>query len=286
MEQTLNKALRYVLQNVHCFDVPKLEIEIEQLKPFFELVFFYNMLPPHIQAQEQWQQIKNYIFSQIECNDFATKLTHNIEILSGVAILEQFLLLHECSKYHTILTQVVAEQEGLLDKRLPFRQLDMKYSLQQAQILDNFPTFEAIYAMTVLGKTATPFYLTWMLMYSMTHTIFYLTDMGRNKKYSTLLADKGELMQHLLTENIINNDLDILGEVIMSCFFLELADDMTIRPLLTYAMSFICQHQFVDGAFPAPSEHTQRVAKGATFQLRYHTTLVCIGALLWYIEKM
>jgi hypothetical protein len=288
MENALQAANRYIFTHVNYFAVPKDTVEVEQLKPFFELVFFYNMLPSHVRLDATWQAMRDYIFRQIEQHDFTTKLRQNIDLLSGVAILEQFLLLHERSHYRAILLHTVAEHIDLAHDKLPFRQIDVKYSLEQAQINNRLASYEQLFAASVLGKDPSPYYLTWLPMYSITHTIFYLTDMGRSRKYATLLSDKIELLQHLLTENIRNNNLDILAEVVISCFFLGLHTQPIIRPLLTYACRCMCERQRTDGAFPAPTEqaHNEHLTQQAAFQLRYHTTLVCIGALIWHIEKI
>jgi len=286
MEVALNSAVKYLLNNIHYFDVPNSGGASKEIKPFVELVFLYNMLPSSSRNNEQWRAIETYIFTQIETNNFAENLDCNIDAISGVAVLEEFLLIHGKSTYRDMLLRMIDEKKDVSVKRLPFRHIDAKYSLQQAKIQNNLPRYEELYAETILGKGGSRYYLTPAAMYSITHTVFYLTGMGRNDKYLKLLEHKTELLQSLLTENIMRNDLDLLGEVVMSCLFIGVETDEVIRPLLTYAMNVMKKQQLPSRAFPAPIKPKQDLDEKATFRLQYHTTLVCIGALTWYLEKM
>jgi len=285
METSLNFAFDYLLKNKKYFNVQQPSVVNEAIKPFIELVFLYNGLLMKMTHSEQRETLKFYIFSQIETINFHEKLEDNNVIISGVTTLEEFLLLHKQSKFNDFLTKLVTEKKDILTQRTPFRNLDTKYSLNQVNISDNLPSYEQLYYETILGKGLSAYYLTPMGMYSITHTIFYLTNMGRSKEYLYLLADKSELLKNLLTENMMRNDLDILAEVVMCCFFMQLEEDEDMRELLAYAINFIVAGQLVDGSFPAPIDDTQNLNQKEIFQLRYHTTLVCIGALICYREK-
>jgi len=287
MKVTLNSAVEYLLKRKHYFNVAKLSNNNEDIKPFIELVFLYNMLPLRWRQKDEWQDIKTYILWQIEETDFHEKLNNNIVAMAGIAILEEFLLIHRASKFRDVLTKLVEdEKRDLSFERTPFRYMDLKYSLNQAGIKDNLPNYKDIYNETLLGKGLSAYYFTPMSMYSITHTIFYLTNMGRNDKYLSLLKNKKGVLRNLLTENIIRNDLDILAEVLMCCFFVGLENDEETLELIIYGVNFIAANQLSDGSFPAPIESKTFLDNKGKFSLRYHTTLVCIGALICYMEKI
>jgi len=286
MKQSLQAAVQYLLNHKHYFAVPAGAESNEDIKPFVELVFLYNMFPHVVRAQADWQVMKAYILSQLDEHDFAQKVRKNIAAIAGVAVLEEFLLLEGASRYNDVLTELVTADDGIGRGRTPFRIMDTKYSLQQAAIVDTLPSYEVIYADTVLGKGLSSYYLSPMAMYSITHTIFYLTAMGRSTAYLHLLTDKKQLLINLITEHIARGDLDILGEVLLCCFFVRLDTDPDVRPLIVYAVNYMISQQLDDGAFPAPIESQKKMSEEAKFRLRYHTTLVCIGALICYMEKI
>ncbi|MGX6995240.1 DUF6895 family protein [Pediococcus acidilactici] len=284
MKKNLSSSINYLCKNLDCFKTEPEEYRNEYIKPFIELVFCYNMLPDKILNKREMLPFKEFIYGEIKNKEFGTKLSYNLKALTGVCVLEEFLLKNYRSMYKNILKSYVEYRKvDLKFERTPFRMMDTKYSLNKAGIKDNLPSYEEIYAETILGKGLSIYYLRPMTEYSITHTIFYLTDMGRTTKYNWLLHPKVNLLEKMMMECMLKKDLDILGELVLCGIFLNLQSNDKFVNTLKQGYEYIEKSQDSDGSFPAPIDHKYFDRK-KRFNERYHTTLVCTGVLACFQE--
>ncbi|EPN3648798.1 DUF6895 family protein [Enterococcus faecium] len=282
METNLLNCIKYLTNNINLFNVATNSFTNEEIKPFIELVFCYNLLPDSHLHNEEYRKINRYIRGVIQTGDFENKFIHNLNAISGICILEEFLLKNDESLFKGLLVDYIENKKiDLQLKRTPFRLMDMKYSINKAGVKDNLPSIFKIFEETILGKQLSPYYLTPMSIYSVTHTIFYMTDMGRKSKYNHILLQNKEYFKILIYDSIIRNDLDILAELILCCYFLKLNLNEDFASLIKLSIDFIKDSQDYDGSFPAPLDHNY-FSKIKRFKERYHTTLVCMGALTWF----
>ena len=150
MKKSINKGLDYIIKNIDFFNVNfKIDTDLG-VKPFIELVFLYNLIRTTDIDIDKKEKIENYIDNVIAKVDFEEELKQDIFGISGLSILEEYLLGKRQKKYKKIL-QVLVEQNkvDLLIERTPFRTMDMKYSLNQANIKDNLPSYDSIFNKTI-----------------------------------------------------------------------------------------------------------------------------------------
>ena len=286
MEISIEKAFDYLINNIHFFNVDFNKETEKGIKPFVELVFFYNLINDNYNYDKHKRKIiENYILSQINSNDFEKKLKDDVLGISGLSILEEFLIKRGSSKYRETLNYLIENKKiDLKIKRTPFRTMDMKYSLNKAQIKDNLSSYKEIFQDTILGKKLSLFYYSPSSAYSLTHTIFYITDMGNDYKIDNEIKDISFILQCLIGMHINNNDLDILAEVLLCVLFLNEYEVVNNRGIFDFGMKYIQDHQRNNGSFPAPIVSTSK-DKFKRFKEDYHTTLVCLGALVCFQTK-
>ncbi|MDS4004863.1 hypothetical protein EQ811_11750 [Staphylococcus capitis] len=285
MKKSINKGLDYIIKNIDFFNVNfKIDTDLG-VKPFIELVFLYNLIRTTDIDIDKKEKIENYIDNVIAKVDFEEELKQDIFGISGLSILEEYLLGKRQKKYKKIL-QVLVEQNkvDLLIERTPFRTMDMKYSLNQANIKDNLPSYDSIFNKTILGKNLPLFYYSTTSAYSVTHTVFYITSMGKHCRINQEIKNKIFLFRTLIGIHINKKDLDVLSEILLCVLFLDIYDPVNSQGIFDFAIKFILENQNKNGSFPAPKSSNSRKKK-KRFNEDYHTTLVCIGALECFKNK-
>ena len=286
MNKAIMKSINYLEKNIENFMRKELLLtdKNDQLKSFVELIFFYNLLPESIKESGTFDFIDMFILDRVRSVSIIDAFEENMYAISGLAVIEEYFLTRNQNYFSSYLQEIIARKRlDLKIVRMPFRYMDNKYSLNRVGIQDNLPSFDELFKKTVLGKKLSPFYYSESSMYSITHTIFYITDMGRGWK---LAAQKPEwiipLLRYLIVNRILEKDLDVLGELVLCVIFLDLSDDML--ELLRIAKKFIIANQKKNGGFPAPVEN-HYISDYSEFRNIYHTTIVCLGALIWCEEK-
>lgn len=285
IDKQIISCINYLRGHIDLFlEVEELEEDyIHQLKKFVELVFFYNLIPDESKKAYQLSFIEEFINSKLESVNFVKLFKRNINSLSGLATLEEYCIKNNYSRFHDALRFCIYEQKlDLKLERIPFRLLDLKYSLEKANISSNLPSYKELFEKTALGKGLPICYYSKASMYSVTHTIFYITDLGRGNLIAVNKDEFLNLIRVLIGERILSSDLDILGELLLCTYFLGLEEKLT--ELVKFSIEFLLNSQNSDGSFPAPivsinsNEYTR-------FRENYHTTLVSLGVLLWNKKK-
>jgi hypothetical protein len=171
----------------------------------------------------------------------------------------------------------------------PFRVLDLLYTLNSAGIetrLQNVP-LPIVYRRTIAAKARNLAYLSKDDLYSITHTIFYLTDMGYRSADKVIPGSEDRLRK--LTRNLLgvmvrDRDFDLIAEFLMCFRFLNMPPH---SPISVAAWQALLQSQLEDGAVPSftfnPIEEAKYVGNQRVayrFLHCYHTTLVFIGAVI------
>lgn len=137
-----------------------------------------------------------------------------------------------------------------------------------------------------LGRQVNPIYLSDYDIYSITHTLFYLTDFGRlpETQLSSVRRRRAcEIVGKLLAMQIYRGNWDLVGELLLSHHCLGATSDF-------YASGWqaLLAAQWPDGAVPGPNYRSQATEgmndtdrQSYVFKHCYHTTLVAalVGAL-------
>jgi len=166
---------------------------------------------------------------------------------------------------------------------LPYRVLDREYILWMSGWLEREPPWRSLYRRTCMGRARTAFYLDYVSAYSVTHTIFYMTDFGhRPPSFAEKeLARIQDLVEYLLIHYWRLGNWDLVGELLINLECLGVAADSSIYAECSTAFQSVWLDDGAlppDAANPGVAKHSHSPLEAAAlFKRHYHTTLV--GAL-------
>ncbi|MBZ9751533.1 hypothetical protein GO986_02510 [Deinococcus sp. HMF7620] len=261
-----------------------------RVKPFIELVFVLNPFlrrglhhqEPHLAALAAFcaQTFSTYDFAAFAHQDPAGlivfALRDEFDALCGRAAARDGLL----ARYR---------QTGLPDlvrvSRTPYRAMDLAYSVARAELHFDPRSLLPDLPRTVLGTGRPLPHCTDSDLYSLTHTLFYLADLGEADLRACWsdTAGLGETLCGALGLTLRAGNADLSGELLMCLAFLGETDS----PAARLAWERLAALQLPCGAVPAPSYRPGRddaapdsQAGHYRFTQSYHTTLVMLGAAM------
>lgn len=295
-----NNAIEWVIQNLDYFD---LQHEISnsfrwRLKTYVELVFLSNyLLRTSIwKNDKRLEVISNFIKGVWENSNFTEMIYYDPDGLAGLAIIGEFS--KEMNYQNHTLSFILEKYRefGYIEllQKIPFRKMDLKYSLERAGIENDLPSYESLYYQTVAGKRASIPYMSTMDIYSVTHTLFYLTDMGNRPIERILSMEEKTYLQRLVLQllglSLRQQNLDTAGELLMCCTFLNISKKTESNKLLFQTAWDLLQHkQMRSGSIPSPTyrdNDKENIAsrKEYIFKHCYHSTLVTIGTVTSWLS--
>ncbi len=289
-----SKCSNWLEKNISFFDprINRTKVDSNlQFKAFIELVFMDNMFnPERVYVNSFNDKLNNLINCVATDIDFNTYFLFNHFLISGSEVLLEYY--NERSIVPKVdvdkLREMVKCKLDVLPRRSPYRQLDVSYSLSKVGIKSNYPDADSLLWTTVISKKFNPLYLSDDLAYSITHTIFYITDMGRRDKEFILKYRVSKLLKTLIYFFELKNNVDLLSECLICLYFITKDKKKLLlenKELLNNAFNFIYSRQLDSGAEIAPGENAQLLSKKpieAIFFGNYHTTLVTMGASYVY----
>jgi Domain of unknown function (DUF6895) len=172
-------------------------------------------------------------------------------------------------------------------EREPHRVLEVRHILDVARFRHHLPSYLALCRASIVGKPLNPIYMSDEDAYSLTHTLLYLSDFG-SRPIPTLPLQRLHglywAVHHLLGMYVHQGNLDIAGELLLSCHALR----GTTSELYALGWQALLAGQRPDGAVPGPAPEATDIDDGDAdkrrerlFEHCYHTTLVAtlVGAL-------
>lgn len=164
---------------------------------------------------------------------------------------------------------------------VPYRVLDREYLLWKSGYVSSEPPWRRLYQATVLGQGRGPLCLDNEAAYSVTHTLFYITDFGnRTGPFSSEEIEFiGTVLECLLLHYWRVGNWDLVGELLISLNCLGLRNSVIYASAAT-AFERAWQS---DGSVPAkrefadrqkPDRECQEKEEVKKFHDSYHTTLV------------
>jgi hypothetical protein len=162
-----------------------------------------------------------------------------------------------------------------------FRDLDLRHLLDLGGYRHQLPSYRSLYRQTVLGRGGPPLSFNPMDAYSVTHTIFYLSDFGARPIDAIPERELPQVhwvVQTLLGQYLVMEDWDIVAELLLtaSCLRWKPPDS-----LYTAAWNGLLSAQRADGSIPSRSFEEDSLAalpdverRAYAFEHSYHTTLV------------
>lgn len=154
---------------------------------------------------------------------------------------------------------------------VPYRALELEYIMHKAFRPRGRRTLLRKAAHTVLWRCKSPVYLTLSEVYSVTHTLFYLSDFG---SASLPLDSEQHRRQLAITETLVvdfwrRRNWDVTAEILLNLVSLNASDSVLF---LECANALLGAWQF-DGALPGPTPPDSAKDR-QEFDSCYHTTLV------------
>jgi hypothetical protein len=165
----------------------------------------------------------------------------------------------------------------------PYRELEFLHLAWKGGLARRPPTCGAIYRRTSLARAANPIYLSGQEVYSVTHTIFYVSDMAgaagalpRSERERAVAV-----VEPLLVHYWRKPDWDLTSELLLNLVALSRFD----TPLFAAALSAVAAAWRADGSLPGPAfaALSPDATRRQIFEGCYHTTLVGLilcGAVL------
>ncbi|WP_019011957.1 DUF6895 family protein [Deinococcus aquatilis] len=286
------RALAWVLAHLECFDPRHSFVQDHQLrvKPFLELVFVLNpALRVGLDQQvPELRRLTQFIDATFANYDFAAFAHNDPAGLLLLALRDEYFGVtgRNTDDNDGLLARFVASglHERVTRSRIPFRVMDLHYALDRAAGHCQPEAYLPLYAHTVLARGRGLTRCNTNDLYSITHTLFYLADLGQSPVAPLLGADAGrvhDLLRHALAMMLRQKNLDLAGEFIMCLSFFGETDS----PLLKLAWAELAAQQLPGGAMPSPTYSAGRQAElvgdaAARYEFTqcYHTTLVMLGA--------
>lgn len=166
-------------------------------------------------------------------------------------------------------------------ERLPYRNMEVRW-LQSLLFADERVCFDDLLPASILNAHAQPLRMSTSDTYAYTHALMYLSDFGdRQLPHSLNLDQLSRLNDKLIAAQIVNENLDILGELLMATIFL--GKPWSARAQFGWHVLAETWSQF--GVLPSPSfevkEYTKLSSSDArayAFKHTYHT--IYVGAIL------
>ena len=283
------KCLRWIDDNLDFFDPRinrKYAKDLLRIKSFTELLFLENMFFPESPFMPRIHRkiinMTKEILNSLSLNDF---ILHEHGFISALAVAQEFGKNNNIDLSHEkiLLKEMIDNKFDLLTTRSAFRKIDVKYSLNKAGIYSNYNSFSDIAKNTVLGKDFNYMYTNEISTYYITHSIFYLTDMGRQNIEGFNKEKILNIIFNLIPVYELEQNLDILSELIISSYFLNISLNQIQQKMIRNAITFISSYQKEDGSLPAPGRIDGKYScKEEKFFECYHTTMVALGAGFLY----
>ena len=166
-------------------------------------------------------------------------------------------------------------------ERLPYRAMEIRW-LQSLLFTDQRACFDDLLSASILKAEAHPLRMSTSDSYAFTHALMYVTDFGDQPLPGNLeISYLRSLTNQLIAAQIVNENLDVLGELLMSTMFLGRPWSVRAR----FAWHFLDETWNQFGVLPSPSfeamEYAKLSAKDArayAFKHTYHT--IYVGAIL------
>ena len=167
---------------------------------------------------------------------------------------------------------------------LPYRELEWQYVTWKARIRVDPPSWQRAYEATTLARARNPIHLRRADAYSVTHTLFYLTEYGygRPRLSGSDLRRVIDIVEALTVVYCRNDDWDLVGELLLNLVGLDEAE----TPLFCACAEALLRVQHADGSVPqgraAAPEESDDAKK---FDHCYHPTLVMMLFCGAYIHR-
>lgn len=158
-------------------------------------------------------------------------------------------------------------------ERAPHRMLEVRYLLELGNFRHNLPSAEAMFCLTTLGLEVAHQDFNREEAYSVTHTVWYITDFGRRRPaiLKSRLPRTIKLLEAMVAQAVATQDWDLTAESLLALDCLPSGPPVSVE----YAWEKLAGAQTESGALPPVQD---QLARG--FEACYHPTLTAALAAL------
>lgn len=286
--QIFDNAEKWIDNNIDYFDLTVIRKNADdelKFKSFIELLFMFdifypkNLFTPDINkkiVKLEEKVVKNVSFSSYFLNDpiLVSGIQETITFNKNNQMISQY----NNEKQH--FESMINGGLDILAPRTPYRLLDSRYSMEKAGLDNNLKSKEFYYNLTVLNdENFNYLYLSDNSAYSITHTLFYITDMGREQPPYLDVTRINNILYTMLIFYLCKKNMDILGETLLSLFFVNLNLSKMNKKLVLSSLKIIEKNQNEKGYIYSPRHlNDDTLSQEQQFFENYHTTMVGLGA--------
>lgn len=259
-----------------------------RVKPLVELTFLLTIFRRHGFQSHSLNRLSIAALAEAHRFDWQQLAAYDPSAATGLAVVADFFrtMGHPApfdSRYFALLNSV-DYFDGM--DRLPYRDMDLAYTLTRVVSAEYEARIPNWFASTAFGRRQHTVRYSIDDLYSLTHAVFYLSDVGF-RSTDTLLTPQANsrLLAELptITGAMLRADnTDVLGELMLCWLFCGVELTALNRLVFRHALDQMMAAVTTEGAI-APNAHIAEQAKSgrATFAQLYHTTLV--GAILFHL---
>lgn len=205
---------------------------------------------------------------------------HATLLLYGLTYAGLRLCGREHLEFRWILEQVIGSRYATLVERIPYRRLDLIHFLELGDFKCSRPSFEDIFPHTILAGQPNALELGDSDAYSITHTLFYVTDFGcRSMRWPADfdIRDALSLIETMMRQYRLRDNADMVAELIASSICLGIKTSSELDRAWVYMLNV----QTSDGRVPGPAGFVLENEKQSNadpayleWKTSYHTTIV------------
>jgi hypothetical protein len=280
----LHKGIRWVADHLPLF-TPQDAADPQQMKSIAELALMYRLINrwhPTLRI-DAFKLIESFL-EQALCDPLPVYIVlqkpWHYNYYLGLYLIMRAAG-HHNELWEEALTRLKSQGYPDILESSPYRKLENRYYHALVGIRPHHkPHWKSSeYRATTLGKCRNPIRLTTLESYSVTHTLFYLTDFSESDNSVPEKERKRimEIVKTLLFHYWRKRNWDMSGELLLNSLALQ-RDDI---PWFNNAAFDLLNAWRSDGALPGPSFQQVDITMGSNDSLQafphlYHTTLVGI----------
>lgn len=257
-----------------------------KVKPIAELMFLLSALKRHGLNNRTLDNLSAGVMSEARSFDWHELAAYDPSAATGMALVADFFRSFNQpapfdERYFRLLNDIDYFQ-GM--DRLPYREMDLAWCLARTISVDYDKAIPAWFASTTFGRGQHVIRYTIDDIYSLTHAVFYLTDLGLRSPDGLLDAPVAARLREelaMLTAAMVRADnTDVLGELMLCWLFCGVEHTPLNRIIFDTALDVMMNAVTAEGAVAPMARIANQARSGkATFDQLYHTTLV--GAFLF-----
>ena len=282
-EKIFDNAEKWLEKNIEYFDLTikrNTVTEELQFKAFIELLFMMDMFYPQKLFDDKISnKIINLEKKVMNNISFTSYFFSDPTLISGIQEITHFNNYYAVNQANELqhFKNMIHAKIDILAQRTPYRLLDATYSMYKADVKTNLNSRKYYYDLTVLPqKNFNYLYLSDSSAYSITHSLFYITDMGREKPIFLDYTSINKILANMIVFYSCKNNMDIMGESLLSMYFID--KQSVNKDISLSALKLIEKNQSKDGYIYSPRHlEDTNLSEEEIFFENYHTTMVNLG---------